>query len=159
MTSDFARILRDATEAELPFVVVGGIAVIRHGVVRATRDVDLVVDPTDETTATLRRLAAGWEATFAGGTVLDPARVVAGRLIPLRTPHGYIDVLPERDSPLTYRELASRADVKRIDGVPVQICSLADLVALKRLAARPRDEQDLADLQTVHGTLPDLPRD
>lgn len=54
MTSDFARILGDANEAGLPFVVVGGIAVIRHGVIRATRDVDLVVEPSDDATATLR---------------------------------------------------------------------------------------------------------
>jgi len=159
MTSDFGRILRDATEAELPFVVVGGIAVIRHGVVRATRDVDLVVDPTEEATTTLRRLAVDWGATFGSGAVLDPERIVAGRLVPLRTPYGYVDVLPERDPPLTYREIARRADVKRIDGVPVPICSLADLVALKRLAARPRDEQDISDLETVHGALPDLPID
>jgi hypothetical protein len=36
----FGRILDDLNGAGVRYVVVGGIAVIRHGVVRATRDVD-----------------------------------------------------------------------------------------------------------------------
>ena len=48
----------------------------------------------------------------------------------------------------------SRADVKRVDGVPAPICSLADLVTLKRAAGRERDIADLADLAAAHGELP-----
>ena len=155
---DFARVLRDAADAGLPFVVVGGIAVVRHGVIRATRDIDLVVEPSAEATAVLRELAVAWEATFASGAPLEIDRVVAGSLIPLATSFAYIDVLPESPSPLGYRDLAARAEVRHIDGVPAAICSLADLVALKRRAGRPRDKQDLEDLETVHGTLPSAPR-
>lgn len=157
MTADFARVFRDANAAGLPFVVVGGIAVVRHGVVRATRDIDLVVEPSDEATVILRALVSSWEATFASGAPIDVGRVVAGHLVPLRTPFAYVDVLPERPPPLSYAELAARADVKRVDGEAVPICSLADLVALKRIAGRPRDEQDLADLERAHGSLPPPP--
>jgi len=157
VTADFARVFRDANTAGLPFVVVGGIAVVRHGVVRATRDIDLIVEPTESATAALRELISSWGATFATGASINLERVVAGRLVPLRTPFAYVDVLPELPAPLSYAELAVRAEVKRVDGEPVPICSLADLVALKRIAGRPRDEQDLADLEVVHGTLPPPP--
>jgi hypothetical protein len=40
------------------------------------------------------------------------------------------------------------------DGVPAPICSLADLVALKRAAGRERDIADLSDLEAAHGDLP-----
>ena len=45
--------------------------------------------------------------------------------------------------------------MRRVDGVEAPICSLADLVALKRIAGRERDEVDLQDLETAHGELPD----
>lgn len=44
--SGFGQILADLNEAGVDYVLVGGIAMIRHGVVRATRDVDAVFDPT-----------------------------------------------------------------------------------------------------------------
>jgi len=44
----FARILEDLNEAEVRYVLIGGIALIRHGVVRATRDIDAVFDPDPE---------------------------------------------------------------------------------------------------------------
>lgn len=45
-----------------------------------------------------------------------------------------------------------------MDGTPAPICSLADLVALKRLAGRGRDLVDLDELQGAHGELPDSRR-
>jgi hypothetical protein len=50
-----------------------------------------------------------------------------------------------------FARLRERADVKRVDGVPAAICSLVDLVALKRAAGRDRD---IADLEATHGELP-----
>jgi hypothetical protein len=43
---------------------------------------------------------------------------------------------------------------KKVDGVPAPICSLADLVTLKRAAGRERDLADLSDLEAAHGELP-----
>jgi len=37
--NDFAAALRDLNEAGVRYVIVGGLAVIRHGAVRATKDV------------------------------------------------------------------------------------------------------------------------
>ncbi len=77
--NDFAAALRDLNGAGIRYVVVGGLAVIRHGAVRATR---------------------------------------------------------------------------RIDGVEAAICSLADLVAMKRATGRGVDELDLERLREAHGRLP-----
>ena len=49
-------------------VVVGGIAVIRHGVVRATKDVDVVVGTDGGTAAALAYLMIEWEATRPDGS-------------------------------------------------------------------------------------------
>jgi predicted nucleotidyltransferase len=52
----------------------------------------------------------------------------------------------------------ARADVKRIDGVEAPICSLADLVAMKRATGRGSDEVDLERLREALGELPGDPR-
>lgn len=126
----FGRILADLNGASVRYVLVGGIALIRHGVVRATRDVDAVFDP-------------------------DPGNVE--RLSNLSTPHGYLDLLSEKSTGTAFEDLLARADLRKVDGIEVPICSLADLVALKRTAGRERDLVDLADLREAHGELPNSP--
>jgi hypothetical protein len=54
--SGFGQILADLNDAEVEYVLVGGIAMIRHGVVRATRDIDAVFDPSQENLARIRGL-------------------------------------------------------------------------------------------------------
>ena len=43
--SGFGRILSDLNREGVRYVLIGGIPLIRHGVVRATGDVDAVFDP------------------------------------------------------------------------------------------------------------------
>jgi hypothetical protein len=155
----FGRLLADLNRAGVRYVVVGGIAVIRHGVVRATRDLDVVVATGQETAVGLVRLCDDWQATRPDGSPEERRVPSQGWPLHLRTIHGRIDLLAEQAPPLDLDGLLSRADERRVDGVPAPICSLADLVALKRLAGRPTDLEDLDRLETAHGTLPEPPAD
>jgi hypothetical protein len=58
--SEFGRVLADLNAAGVRYVVVGGIAVIGHGVIRATKDVDVVIATDDEAAAALRPVLGGW---------------------------------------------------------------------------------------------------
>jgi hypothetical protein len=71
------------------------------------------------------------------------------------TPHGSLNLLAESVTPVRFEQLLARADKRRVDGVEAPICSLGDLVALKRSVGRERDHVDLADLEAAHGDLPD----
>lgn len=153
--SDFRRILADLNGAGVRYVLIGGIALIRHGVVRATRDVDAFIASDVENFARVRSLIETWPATRPDGSPVPEESVAPGRTINLATPHGDLDLLAERPSPLSFDELSARGEVRRVDGVEALICSLADLVALKRLAGRERDLVDLRDLEVAHGELPD----
>jgi hypothetical protein len=130
--SGFGRILEDLNKSHVAYVLVGGIAMIRHGVVRATRDIDAVFDPTEENVERILGLVAKWEATRPDGSPFEREEVGPDRTIHLATPHGDLGLLSERIAGIPYERLRARADVKRVDGVPAPICSLADLVALKR---------------------------
>lgn len=59
----FGHLLRDLNGESVRYVVVGGIAVIRHGVVRATKDLDVVVALDEDTATAVRRLIVRWQAT------------------------------------------------------------------------------------------------
>lgn len=153
----FGRLLGDLNRAGVRYVVVGGIAVIRHGVVRATKDLDVVVAADEPTAVALSALLGEWRATRPDGSDEDRRLPSAGWPLHLRTAHGLIDLLHESSPPLDLNGLLSRAEERRVDGVPAPVCSLADLVALKRSAGRPTDIEDLARLETAHGSLPDPP--
>jgi hypothetical protein len=152
--SGFGQILDDLNEAGVEYVLVGGIAMIRHGVVRATRDVDAVFGPAEENVTRIRKLVDRWKATRPDGSPVRIDGIRPDRTIHLSTPRGDLDRLSERIAGIPFARLRDRADVKRVDGVPAPICSLVDLVALKRAAGRERDIADLSDLEDAHGDLP-----
>jgi predicted nucleotidyltransferase len=155
----FGRILTDLNRAGVRYVLIGGIALIRHGVARATRDIDAVIESTEENLDRVRALTAEWGATRPDGSPIPVESIAVGRMIHLATPHGDLDLLAERASPLTFAELLARSDTRRVDGTEAPICSLADLVALKRIASRERDLTDLSELEAAHGELPDSRHD
>lgn len=153
--TDFGRILADLNAAQVRYVLVGAIALTRHGVVRATRDVDAVIATDAANLDAVHTLVARWGATRPDGSPLEDRDLAGRRTLHLRTPHGDVDLLPAREGPLTFAALSARAETRTVDGTPAPICSLADLVALKRMAGRPRDDADLRDLEAAHGELPD----
>jgi predicted nucleotidyltransferase len=155
--SGFGAILEDLNRSGVRYVLIGGIAMIRHGVVRATRDVDAVFDPDPANVERIRLLVKRWGATRPDGSRLPANGIAADRTIHLATPHGDLDLLSERVAAVAFADLLARAEMRRVDGVEAPICSLADLVALKRVAGRERDLLDLADLEAAHGELPDSP--
>lgn len=155
--TDFGRIVNDLNTAGVKYVVVGGIALIRHGVVRATRDVDVVFDPAPANVDAIRSLIKVWEATRPDGSPLDEDAVSPSHSIHLSTPYGQLDLLSEQVTSVSFSELLERSEIRRIDGEEAPICSLIDLVSLKRAAGRERDLADLSDLEATHGFLPETP--
>lgn len=151
----FGRILEDLNDSGVRYVLVGGIALIRHGVVRATRDIDAVFDPDPDNVERIRTLVDRWGATRPDGSPIPEGGIAGDRTIHLSTPHGELDLLSETAAALPFSDLLERAETRRVDGAEAPICSLADLVAMKRTVGRERDLVDLADLESAHGDLPD----
>ncbi len=155
--NDFASALRDLNEAGIRYVIVGGLAVIRHGAVRATKDVDAAVSMDGENLMRLAALVERWQATNPDGTPLRTTELTAGGTLPLRTRHCLVDILSAQLLPAPFDVVLARADVKRIDGVEAPICSLRDLVAMKRATGRSADQLDLERLGDALGALPGDP--
>lgn len=57
-------------------------------------------------------------------------------------------------APLDYETVEARAMVADYGNGEFRVAGLRSIVAFKRLAGRPRDRNDLAELEEVHGELP-----
>jgi predicted nucleotidyltransferase len=116
------ELLRRLTEADVRFVLIGGLAVNAWGYVRGTRDVDVVPDPSPENLAKL-------EATDLG----------------------HVDVLQGLPQVPPFRVLDEKAKEVDIDGLVVRVCSLEHLLEMKRSSDRAIDRVDLDALEAAQG--------
>lgn len=133
----------------------GGLAVGAWGVVRATKDVDVVVASDAEN---LKRVAEVAVASgghvqqgeaMLGSPISIASALAAGEQVAIETDLGRLDVVQGLDGVPSYEELRPKATEAEILGVTVAVCSLEDLKAMKRAAGRTRDLADLEDLEAA----------
>lgn len=148
------RLLVSLAEAGVDFVLVGGHAVAAHGYERATRDVDVVystaADSCERMAALLAELGAVVEFadTPAPGEGIEASWLAEGGHFRISTDAGPLDAL-SAVAGLDHAALARRAVTVELSGATIPICSYEDLVAMKRNGGRPRDEEDLRELEEV----------
>lgn len=138
-------------------MLIGGMAVIAHGYVRATKDVDIVYDLAEDNCT---RFAAALEELRAEVTVADTlppdGRISAewlatGGQFVFATEYGQLDAL-SRMSVGEFDELSAAAATTTLsDGAEVAVLSYDDLIRSKRAAGRDRDLLDIEELRRARG--------
>jgi hypothetical protein len=139
--------------AALPYMVIGGQAVLVHGEPRLTRDIDIVVgagiDGVERVLAALDavglRPLAGDPRAFAARTMVVPSLDEASGI--------RVDVILSFTS--FGAQAIGRAVVVAMEGGPVRVAAPEDPVVLKVLAGRPRDLEDIRSI--LLKTSPDSP--
>ncbi len=140
------------------FVVIGGFAVIANRYVRGTEDIDLLIPEEAANDRALELVLEGLQARWFNDDRPLQLDQLSGRdHSRLRTPHGVVDLLREGSPPLDFATVIEGAVTADLGGGPFHVAGLASLVAFKRLAGRPRDHADLAELEAIHGPLPVQP--
>lgn len=153
---DLVGVITAANDVGLPYVVIGGFAVIANQYVRGTEDVDLLIRDSHSLDGTLFRFLARIDATRNGEPV--PLGAIAGaEALCVESRFGPVDLLREGDPPIDFASVAETAIRLTYHGQTARVASLASLVAFKRIAGRPRDRLDLAELERIHGPLPIQP--
>lgn len=151
----FDEILRRLTDAEVQFIVVGGLALGAWGVVRGTKDVDVVVAPDSENLDRVAAMAVAARGhvhaseSFLSSAPSIAAQLRAGEQVAIETKLGRLDIVQGLDGVPSYEELRSRATETEVLGVSVAVCSVEDLREMKRAAGRTRDLADLEDLNAA----------
>ena len=149
---DPERILLALNEGGVRYVVVGGLAVAAHGVVRATADLDIVVERSWENAAALADALRKLGGVDIEGSqhVLSREALVRRADRRFRTPYGDVHVLHEVSGVPEYAQLLP-PDRYALGELIVPVATLAALRAMKRAAGRDKDRIDLAELDALHG--------
>lgn len=137
------RVARVLDAARMPYMIIGGQAVLVHGEPRLTKDIDVTLGVALDRLGEVLRLveAAGLQPlvdpeTFVRETMVLPCTDTASRV---RVDLVFSESGFERDA-------IRRAATVRIGAVDVRVICPEDLVVQKVVAGRPRDLEDVRSL-------------
>lgn len=147
-------LLERLVEADVRFVLVGGLAVGAWGYVRGTKDVDVVPDPAEENLERLAQLLRELDGKVEvgdGHLTADSISIFlrTGDRTLVATELGPVDVLQGLPQIPSFATLNAQAIDVDIGGVRVRVCSLGHLLEMKRASERPRDRDDLESLEAA----------
>ncbi len=146
---DALRVIASLNEARVDYVIVGGVALNVHGLVRATEDLDVFVRPEPEN---IERLRSALRAVWA-----DPEidKITADDLcgdypaVRYGPPQGtlYLDILTRLGEATIFSDL--EAEEKEIEGVRIRVATPKTLYRMKRNTVRPIDYSDAQALRAA----------
>ena len=160
MQNDIEATLALLGRSRVRFIVVGGVAVVLHGYLRLTADLDLVIQLEEENVR--RAIDAFSTAGFAPRLPVsldDFANPVTRRqwaeeknmqVLSLWSPErrGFeVDLFVHE--PFEFEAAFDRAVRLKLQGTEIAVAAIEDLIALKRAAGRPRDLEDIAALESL----------
>jgi len=150
MNPDFREFFELLRRHDVHFAVIGGVAYNHYAPPRATKDIDIWVEPEPKNVARLIAAIAEFgfpvEAIDREALVAPDASVLMLGRVPNR-----IDILTHPKG-LEWAVAATRRTTASYDGVAIPVISLEDLIAAKRAAARPQDLVDVLQLERVART-------
>jgi len=138
-------------DADVEFVVIGGLAMAWHCPSRKADDMDLLVKPSPENSARISRVLdqIGLVGHF------PEAFAFLGRQMPIK--HNYYAELltPEKDGP-SYDEIWHSSVEGKLFGMPVRIASISTMIVLKQRAldaANAQRAKHMSDLELLHNAV------
>jgi hypothetical protein len=139
---------------EVPWFLFGAQAAILHGAARLTADVDVTVRLPDSVPPDL--LIETLQNDRFRARLTDAAFIARSRVLPLvHLPTGLpLDIVIA--GPGLEDQFFARVVEREIDHVRVPLASPEDVVVMKVLAGRPKDDEDVVAIVTAQGAALDL---
>lgn len=152
--SEFSTAIRLLSEAQVEFIIVGGVAATLHGAARITYDVDIVYLREPDNIERLVRALAAQRPYLRGAPpglpfTFDTETLRRGLNFTLSTDVGDLDLLGEITGGGSYAELLPRTQTVDLFGFACRVVTLPALIALKRAAGRGKDLDALAELEAL----------
>jgi predicted nucleotidyltransferase len=160
MIGEIENILDALNRARVRYLVVGGVAVVLHGYLRTTADLDLVIQLEHQNALramqALRNLQyrprapVPAEAFADSGTREHWLRDQGLTVFSLWSPaHPTLEIDLFVSEPFDFDTVYSRALRVPLEKIEATVIALDDLIALKRRVGRPRDVEDVAALESL----------
>jgi predicted nucleotidyltransferase len=139
--------LKAMNQTGVRYLVVGGFAVIAHGVDRTTGDMDVWVDNSEENANALKNalLAINYSPEDVEAAISYFKN--AGKLSIYLDEGVPIDLMPKYSTFISFEEAFSRKSIFDFGGIPVNFVDLDTLIALKIRSGREKDLWDVKHLQ------------
>ena len=143
LPADFRDFLKLLNSSHVDYLLVGGYAVCYHGHYRNTGDIDLWIAVNSENANRMVRVLK--EFGFDTPEISESLFLQKGRMIRMGTEPTRIEILTEI-SGCDFADAYSRLIEGVIDGIPVKIISLPDLIHNKLKSGRLKDLDDASKL-------------
>lgn len=158
--ADVEAILRALNDADVRYLIVGGLAVVAHGYVRATVDIDIVLQLERENI--LQAMRSLRELGYQPLVPVDPAdfgdeekrklwreekQMIVFQMRHPRPESTRLDIFVEE--PFPFPQEYERAFWDEVAGVRAPILRYDELIRLKRASGRPQDLADVAELELI----------
>lgn len=146
MKDEYLSFIQLLNEHEVEYVLLGGYAVIVHGYVRTTADVDFLINPTiqnaDKLLIVMLKFGYG-PYDFEQSDFTQPNVCIS-----LDRYDGKIELLTETLG-VTFADCFKNKFVFETEGVSINVISLPDLIKNKQAVGRPKDLEDIRNLPKV----------
>jgi hypothetical protein len=155
----YEEILLEFQKQKVKYIIVGGIAINLHGILRGTADIDILVDMTDEN---LKKIVSILKKQgYHVKQPVDPMGI-ANKEIRYDWIHNKnmkafnfykeneykeVDIIIE--SPVSYKQAKKNALQLKIGRMKIPVISINDLIKMKSHAGRDEDQKDIEQLKRI----------
>lgn len=146
LNEDYRDMLQCLNAEGVRFMLVGGYALAAHGYPRSTLDIDLWVMASADNAAAIMKALKQFGAPLSDVSAADFE--TEGTVLQIGVAPRRIDILTEIDG-VCFDEAWPRSVPVDLDGLPIRVISLEDLLANKRASGRPKDVADAATLEEL----------
>jgi len=136
-------VFRSFQRHNVRYVIIGGVASVLYGVPRATFDLDILIEASDENVRNL--LDALTDAGFGTATLTNSQEILSNEITIFKD-RVRIDVQTSTPG-LIFDEAWERREMMEYQGQEFYVVSLNDLISSKRAAGRDVDLEDVRLLE------------
>jgi len=130
----------------IPYLVIGGIAVNLHGLIRLTRDLDLMIDLTKKHLEKFINVMGSLDYSTSVPKYKWP-KLTAIAFEHKGDPTKRVDIFLK--NPMDFKRAHKRRKVFTVEGIRISCISLNDLIRLKSKVDRVRDWIDVGSLKRM----------